>query len=275
MSGSRTNHGRCEAHRDGGGANGRPGRALFIALTLIATIVLGAASGALSDTASPPAMLTPGKSATSAATFAKDSENNKRRFLKYLWPILKSNRMAARVYYEAKCDPGSQYLMDFPPIDMRSPGQGLTGIEAIRSLFAENIHVEGSRHDIVRITIGSVQTSILSTKISSVRWSPIGQYNPELAALTPQGAPEVKSEMSRLKIQSPSVYMNIILAQPAPGLIHLPTSITDVTMDRALDLVATTFHGIVLYGTCQKEGIFMTNFIGGIYFDDRWLDTAN
>jgi hypothetical protein len=36
-------------------------------------------------------------------------------------------------------------------------------------------------------------------------------------------------------------------------LPHLPASMKDLTMDRALDAVAKTFGGIVIYETCEER----------------------
>jgi hypothetical protein len=52
------------------------------------------------------------------------------------------------------------------------------------------------------------------------------------------------------KIRIPALPVSIGIGQPAEGRPHLPGVITNVTMDQALDLVAKTFRGIVLYEFC-------------------------
>jgi hypothetical protein len=59
--------------------------------------------------------------------------------------------------------------------------------------------------------------------------------------------------MQDLKIRIPPRPFSIGIAQPADGFPHLPAVITNVTMDQALDIVAKTFKGIVLYKFCTPD----------------------
>jgi hypothetical protein len=75
-----------------------------------------------------------------------------------------------------------------------------------------------------------------------------------------ENAPEVQSAMRELNIRIPARPLSIGIAQPADGLPHLPSVITNVTMDQALDLVAKTFRGIVLYEFCSPPDQFEIDF---------------
>ena len=44
-------------------------------------------------------------------------------------------------------------------------------------------------------------------------------------------------------------------------------------MDEALDEVATTFKGIVLYGACTNLGVYDINVTGGVNYNEGWRDT--
>jgi hypothetical protein len=60
--------------------------------------------------------------------------------------------------------------------------------------------------------------------------------------------------------------MAIIGGGPVEGAPHLPRLTQNLTADEALDLVATTFKGIVLYGICtlpDGKGLFQVDFVHG------------
>jgi len=76
------------------------------------------------------------------------------------------------------------------------------------------------------------------------------QYNPVLAVSAIENTQEVKAAMHRLGVRPVQTLAAQLLIQPAPGLPHLRSSIKDITVDQALDLIAETFNGIVVYGAC-------------------------
>jgi hypothetical protein len=67
---------------------------------------------------------------------------------------------------------------------------------------------------------------------------------------------------------SPIVFEDILLSGPLPGLPHLPRTIKNVTLDRALDAVAKTFSGIVVFGYCTNTRLYNVDFTGGYDYDD-------
>jgi hypothetical protein len=100
----------------------------------------------------------------------------------------------------------------------------------------------------------------------------LAQYNPQIAIGAVQNAEEVRAAMRKLNVHVPPTVISILVQQPGEGLPHLPTRLTNVTVDEALDEVATTFEGIVLYGACTQPRLFDLDFTGGYGFDDRWLN---
>lgn len=60
--------------------------------------------------------------------------------------------------------------------------------------------------------------------------------------------------MRQLGLDQPETIFGGSINVPEEGrtLPHLPASLKNVTMGQALDLVATTFGGIVMYQTCVE-----------------------
>lgn len=208
----------------------------------------------------------------------EDSLRNEKALLKILWPVLKSSGKAARIYYPAVCPAGDihqvNYLVAFPHIDAQKPSADTTGLAAVREMFRNNQYasVAENRSGIISIRIGDVADEILKTKISVLRLEPLSQYNDQLAIGAIIGNRQVQDAMHNLGVSTPIRPMNMIVTEPAEGRVHLPASMSDLTMDQALDEVALTFKGVVLYGTCTRPNAFEITFSGGVYFDDSWLD---
>jgi hypothetical protein len=193
-----------------------------------------------------------------------------RRVLNYLWPVLKSADKAGRIYYRATCPPDEHYPLAFPQLDVEPPLGSETGLVAVRSIFRKerDLTVTENETGIIRVRIGRVPRSILQTRITRLHLAPETQYNVLLAINAIERSPEVQSAMSKLNISVPERPYNFLVVQPSEGLPHLPTEILNVTMDQALDMVARTWKGIVLYGACRRPGTFEVSFEGGVYFRD-------
>jgi hypothetical protein len=204
---------------------------------------------------------------------ADGGRQNQRAVLKYLWPVLKSAGVAARIYYQAVCQPDEDHLIVFPQIDVQPPSRGQTGLIAVRHMFRsnKNVTVTQDGDGMIRIRIGQFPDALLQTRIATVAFDPIEQYNYMLALGAIETTSEVQSAMGKLKIHAPSRVYDMLTVQPADGLPHLPPEIPNVSMDQALDSVATAFRGIVLYGACQKYHVYELDFAGGAYFDDSKL----
>lgn len=209
-------------------------------------------------------------------TLQNESEHNEKTLLRYIWPALKAANKSGRIYYTAVCQSYDKSpIVAFPRFEVLPPLKGETGQAAVRDVFRSDQDVTVTEHErgIVRIRIGNVPDAILDTKISALTFGSLSQYNSTLAIGAIESNSEVQAAMRKLGVQVPLKVYNMLVIQPAAGLPHLPPTLTDVTVDQALDIVATTFKGIVMYGACRKERFFDVTFAGGVYFDDRWLNT--
>jgi hypothetical protein len=207
----------------------------------------------------------------------RESERNEKELLKILWPQLKAAGDAGRVYFTALCQKDDKLPIAFPQFDVQPPPSRDRGLAAVRDMFRNDSSVTVTENEpgIIRIWFRSVPDAILQTKISSLRLGPIPQYNPVVAIQAIENAPEVQSAMRTLGVRTLEMPINMLVGGPADGRLHIPGSMNNVTMDEALDTVARTFKGIVLYGACTQPELYTISFTGGVYYDDSWLTTGD
>jgi hypothetical protein len=179
--------------------------------------------------------------------------------IRYLRPALQYVGGAARIYYAGECQaPGKDtsdfWQLVFPAVYLQPPRQGATEITAVRQIFRDdpNVTVMQDRDGMLRITIGSVSTAILQTRIQTLALDPIEQYSAPSAVVRIENAPELRTAERRLDVHLKQGMINIIVSGPIPGAPHLPKLMQNVTADEALDSVARTFKGIVTYGICKQ-----------------------
>lgn len=198
------------------------------------------------------------------------SECNETVALKYLWWSFKHARRGGRLYYSvADCD-GEPWKFPFPEIHIRRPTINTADVATVRAMFARDARVKVTDNNgTIRIKFGEIPMTILRTRITKINFSPEDQYNAELAVLAIEHAPEVQLRMHELGIHTLELPMNMLIEEPAPGRVHLPPAMKSITMDKALDVVATTFNGLVETGYCRNKRLIDNNFTGGTYFDDR------
>lgn len=191
--------------------------------------------------------------AISAATARSDPNDalrlerrNKDVLRKHLQPVLGPRGGAARLYFE-DCTPNA-----FPRFNLQPTSGGQTGLAAVREIFKKDkrVSVAQGPSGIVRIYAGRVPLEILRTKIHSLKLTTDQRYTPELALIAIEGARDVEAAMRDLKLEHPVVWSSIHMMEARPGLPHLPSSIAEVTLDEAYDLVARTFGGMVVYKAC-------------------------
>jgi hypothetical protein len=202
-----------------------------------------------------------------------EGEKNENEILKYLLPALKSSDKVGRIYYLATCQPGGNYPIPFPQIRVQPPSKSKVGLAAVREIFQneKNVSVTEDRPGVISIWIGKVPDAILHTKISLLTLKPTAQYNYSIAFAAIENSTEVQSAMLKYGFRVPPTLINEIMVQPAEGLPHLPSTMTNVTVDKALDVVARTFRGVVIYGACTEPRLYRIDFTGGVYFDDSKL----
>jgi len=190
------------------------------------------------------------------------SERNEAALLNYLRPVLRSDGRAGRVDFNAgTCRAESEDVVHFPELDVRPPRANEKGGEAIRGLFRneENVVVTAGSSTI-RITIGDVNKAILGAKIRRIKLTPTEQFNAEDALLAVENSAEVQARMGEFGLRMPETIGDHLAAAPKRGMPHLPVELRNLTMDEALDRIAATFRGIVLYGACNTAPVFDIGF---------------
>lgn len=182
------------------------------------------------------------------------SQHNQEAVLKYLRPALLSRGGAGRIYYSAACKTKDGETLPFPRVEVRPPSNGTTGLVAVREIFENDkrVMVSADRSGMIRITIGQPASALLQTRIRSLPLKLHEQYNGMLAIFAIENTTEVEVAERKLGFYHPNIVFGGGIALPEKGvrLPHLPASMKDLTMDEALDAVAKTFRGIVIYETC-------------------------
>jgi hypothetical protein len=178
--------------------------------------------------------------------------------LEYLRDVAWSSRKAIRLYYQANCAPMNGSLVDYsvpmPLFRVQPPSRGKNGLAAVRDIFN---HVKGVRiaekpEGIIRIWIGKVPTEILRTRIHRLTLDRQAQYDPSSAIAAIESTREMDAAMNSLRLTlSPDV--GGLVAPAWKGLPHLPGSVNDMTVDQALDMIAKTWGGPVVYGACTAR----------------------
>jgi len=197
------------------------------------------------------------------------SERNEHAAIGFLWPVLKSAGNVGRIYFSAYCPSGVNDPVVFPKIDVDPPVNSTFGATDVDRILrnTKDISVLKDANGIARVTIGKISGSVLKTRLSKVVLDPASQYNALLAVNAIAWSKEVKIATGRLRIRlvnRPAIYGVI---QPARNLPHLPSMISNLTLDQALDVVANTFHSTILYGECANSNLFEIYVRSGLHFD--------
>jgi hypothetical protein len=195
--------------------------------------------------------------------FTESGKHYERAVLKQVVPALRSTNNVGRIYYEASCPPGDlEFPLPFPRVDVLPPLTGPTDLDVVRSIFRQTREswVVEKVGGIIQIRLGKAPNAILRTRIHRLNLNPIAQFNPSEVINAIVNSPEVRSAMEELHVDVPQRIYSMILTQPAEGLPHLPAEISNVTMDQALDMIARTWSGVVLYGACTRTGMYEVSF---------------
>jgi hypothetical protein len=192
------------------------------------------------------------------------SHRNQGMLVRYLRPVLKAT--GGRLYVHSKCLGDSGEILFFPRIEGKSGAKGNTGLAAVRDVLAKNkdVTVAERQPGLTAIWLGSVSKHLLSTRIHVLRLSPRQRYNYYDAIEAIISTREVQTKMRELKMDEFTNFIHYPIQEPDPRLRHLPGSMTNLTMDEALDRVALEFGGLVTYVECRGQnptGLF------SVYFD--------
>jgi hypothetical protein len=191
------------------------------------------------------------------------SADNKDILMRHLLPVL--NTTGGRLYVHSKCLGDSGQLLFFPRIAWKSEIRG-KGLVAVRDGLVNNkeVTVAERQAGLIGIRLGGVRNDLLSTKIRVLRLNARQQYNCYDAIEAIINTREVQTKMLEVKIDEMTNFINYPIQEPNPKVRHLPDSLSNLTMDEALDRVALEFGGLVTYIECtgqKSTGLF------SVYFD--------
>jgi hypothetical protein len=183
-----------------------------------------------------------------------DSEN---ALVGALKPIAGLAGLSLRLYVRGNCEKNEPERISFPNLDVQS-SKGKTGLEAIREILRSNQGVYISQDDggLVRIYIRQPDRTVLDTKLDPLHLDHTARYNPDgpggsIASIEDDAA--VQSAMRSLKARQVPAFFIGLRIPPDRALKHLPPILKDMTVDKALDLVARTFPGVVVYNECPVD----------------------
>jgi hypothetical protein len=183
--------------------------------------------------------------------------------IRHLRLVLADSKLAARINYRLQvCRDQIYDPFPVPQIRVKSPSENAVGLTAIREIVSghRNVSVTEKSAGLIGVTIGNVPDSILRTTITHLTFSPDAQYNGIDAVGAIENNPEVQAAMRRLDIHIAPTFIDHLVAPPDPTMPHLPASMRNLTVDEALDAVARTFGGIILYGACTNPPLFVIGF---------------
>lgn len=182
------------------------------------------------------------------------SLRNQDMLLRDLGPALKATGGGGRLYVHSKCFGDSEDLF-FPRIEVKSGTIGKAGLATIRDVLATNkdVTVAERQPGLIGIRIGDVSNDLLGTRIHVLRFGPRQKYNYQDAIVAIISTREVQTKMRELGMEVSPRFVHYPIVYPDPKLRHLPASMTDLTMDQALDRVAQVFGGLVIYEECLGQ----------------------
>jgi hypothetical protein len=181
-------------------------------------------------------------------------------FVARLHPFLKESNLGARVYYRANCPKeGDFYTLNSPTVTLQTGQDKKAGDRAVEDILPKGAILE-RRAGIISIKLDRIPTGILDTRIGVVKFTPNAQFNEALAIDAIENNADVKAATQRLGYDLPPVEdISIFVVSPAKDQPHLPETLTNMTVDQALDQVAKTFGAAVLFGVCEDQHIYLAN----------------
>lgn len=197
---------------------------------------------------------------SSAPTLPRSKIQFEQPFLDDLISAIRRVGKPARIYLAATCAPGNASVDDvlngnmtftYPDVNIDLSREPLTGVSSIRYILRNDAQatVGQGPSGITRITVGDVSTAILQTKISRLALSKYGQYTALSAVEELLRAQELLNAELRTHVRLRNHLIDHLVGWGSGP--HLPPLLRDVTIDQALDAIAQTFNGIVLYGNCK------------------------
>lgn len=182
------------------------------------------------------------------------SVRNQDMFLDDLGPALKAAGGAGRLYVHSRCVGASKDVLLFPRIAVKAQAKGKTGVAAIRDVLSDKgVIVAERRPGLIGVWVGDVSSDLLRTRIHMIKLKPMERYNYQDAIAAIIGTKEVHAKMRELHMEISPRVIHYPISYPDPKLPHLSASMTDLTMDEALDQVAQVFRGLLIYEECEGQ----------------------
>jgi hypothetical protein len=183
-----------------------------------------------------------------------ESQANLDAVLNFLRPAFTSKGGPCRISYSTVCARDDSAL-PFPKLQLRPPSTHETGFDAVREIFTDDNRVKVTRNPsgIISIRVGEPPTDILQTRIGRLSLTPNEQYNEQLAIVAVMHTEEFKSAERVLGIKEPMSVLAVNIVEPTKGLPHLPSTLTNITVDEAFDRIAQTFRVAILYASCPPQ----------------------
>jgi hypothetical protein len=188
---------------------------------------------------------------------SETSDKNEYAFWKYLWPVLRAQRLPVFISYLGTCSDDDGVQVPFPAVDVQSPFPRQTGLAAIRQIFrnAHDVDVKQERSGLMMINIGNAPDALLETRISTLEFDPYEQYDPTMALVAIGTNPDVELGERRLKIDN-SKWVEVLhglSSGPVKQWPHLPPILQNITLRTAMKRLAEKFRGAAIYGACPSE----------------------
>lgn len=187
---------------------------------------------------------------------ADDSRENQEAAMKYLGPFAFYTHTPVRVYVLENCTHSDlNWTMQFPHVKTKGPSKGAVGVAAVREMFEEDSNVKVTEDNgIIRVRIGNPPAELLRTRLARVSFDREARYDPNQALGTIIGTKEVQAAMQSLQLTAPWRLGGTVVV-PNKDFYHLPNSISDVTVEQALDVVVRTWDGqiILIYFFCKQS----------------------
>lgn len=182
---------------------------------------------------------------------------NQSAVLKYLAPAIASEGKGALLLYRTECDMRASARWDpapFPEVREQPPLRGARGLAAVREIFRGDagVVVTTSPSGMIRISIGDVPGGILRARIGYLALGKLGPYIPSWTIYRIEKSADVKAAMRRLHARPAPFSPGLVSLRGGQGAPHLPSALRNITVEKALDLTARTFKGIVIYGACVR-----------------------
>ena len=167
----------------------------------------------------------------------------------------------ARLYFVTQCSTRlifghEESYPRLPRLTLAPNSVHATNLEAVQEVFRndKDAIVTEDRSGMIRITIGAVPAALLNTRIARLTFEPLARWNSMNAIEAIENASEVTAAMGRLNLEVARLgFIERLVTPPGDNrLPHLPPSLQNVTMDEALDAVASVFRQLVTYGECTQ-----------------------